>query len=128
MPKTTTRKKFLMQLDKLLKVRLQFSNIRSVLSINDSVEDELDKDLIELFILVASERYFLPRVLQTRDNDISQFLNKAECDFKFLFRVSKNVFLDVVNKIENHEVFNHSGHKTQRSVGFQQDERVAVGE
>jgi hypothetical protein len=58
-------------------------------------------------------------VLQTRDNDISQFLNKAECDFKFLFRVSKNVFLDVVNKIENHEVFNHSGHKTQRSVDFQ---------
>jgi hypothetical protein len=84
------KKKIVESTREILRLRLQYADMRNIFSISDTQEDELDESLVDLFKLVSSERYFYPRILHTRQGDMTHFLNKSDTDFKLLFRVSKS--------------------------------------
>jgi hypothetical protein len=111
MPKISTRQQTIKEIDKLL----------LLLIITDYEENEEQiQELMELKAHILSYRFFseserIPKSLHHRTN----LLMLPNNQFRQAFRMNKDTFLFILNKIQNHHVFKNNSFNKQQPVWIQ---------
>ena len=111
MPKISKRQKTIKEIDQILFLLILF----------DSEENEEQiQELMELKAHILSFRFFepyqsIPKSLQHR----TTLLTLPTSEFRQAFRMNKDTFLFILNRIQNHQVFQNNSYNKQQPVWIQ---------
>jgi hypothetical protein len=115
MPKISTRQRTIQQIDDLLQHLILVNSFDSSPVIDKDIEE-----LLELKAHILSFRYFsssdkIPKSLEFR----TMLLSLPRDEFRQAFRMNKDTFNYILNKIEAHQIFQPSGAHKQQPVWIQ---------
>jgi hypothetical protein len=125
MPKESRRKALLSSLRDYLKKRLLLRYQRELDSDDDSLEDAMDIGIVRSEISISSRRYISRKPYRKSNRKEATFNEDLETnwltdtEFKQKYRMSRENFQNVTQKIKNHPVFKITKGRNQMSVEHQ---------